>query len=825
MGREIRFALRSLRRSPTFTISVVATLGLAMGLATAIVSVIATVLLDPMPGVDLSRVVSIESSNAKERLHHLGLDPWSVFQLERRKDLFAGVAGYRVVSANRSDGSSTTPISIASTTGEFFNVFDVKPVLGRVYDTVEVNHGSRNVVLLGFNFWRTSMGSARDIVGSHVVIDDSTYTVIGVLPRSFRFPAGADVWTPKPFDPLLDPRLAADGPRAGLLLPTVARLQSSTTREVTDRQLSMASAEWKRQFPSFFAVVGDPSVTVRSAIDLLAGPLRPIVLLLSGAVAMVLLTACTNVASLQLVRTTGKMREMALHAALGSTPGTLLRYQAIESLLLAAAGGVVGIGIGYLLILAARHVAAAQLADLQALRLNVAVLVAAGGLMTLSALVFGCVPALRAFRVTAGDVLRATASRTSTVGMSRSAFLRGTVVAQVSLAVALMLSAEAAVLSLRNVLNVDPGFQPEGLITARITLPRSRYAKLNIAALQRRLAFHSELLDQLRSVEGFVSATTADGLPFGFSNEIAAATHRRAVTSQIGLAASGDVVPANAWNVDGSFFKTMNIAFTAGQPFSDAEIAQRLNDYQTAALPVVIDELLANRLFPNQSPIGRIIGPAAPGFTVVGVVRPMRQSDLAMDVDHSGTIYLPTVPFLDQMTIIVRSRLPLGPSAELLRRSVANVDSRLALFDVVPMTEVIDRSVEARRLASAVLGFFGILTLFLSSMGIYGVVSYVTAQRTPEIGIRIALGATPGAILRMVFRDGMTIVMIGAVAGVIVFLGLAQFLAALVYGITPRSPTLILGGLLVVIGVAVVAVVVPARRAAGVDPLQALGAS
>lgn len=400
--------------------------------------------------------------------------------------------------------------------------------------------------------------------------------------------------------------------------------------------------------------------------------------------------------------------------------------------------------------------------------------------------------------------------------------LRGAVVTQVSMSLILMLCAGVTLLSFRRVMQVDPGFRPDGLLTARVSMLRHWDD-----GPEHRMSTHLDLLRELGDIPGFVSVTTADAAPFGFISDVAAATHRIALSAGFRTAAPQTTTPANMWSVDGSYFRTLGIPFVEGSTFSDPDLLVRIREYRTRpiAAPIVIDEALAQRLWPNESAVGKLIGPEPPGLRVVGVVAPTRQSDLTTGVDPAGTIYLPNATFRNELTIIVRTRLPFAESVSRLRQGLARFDPQLAPFDIFPLTDIIDRSVEARQLASRVLAILGALALALAALGIYGVISYATAERVPEIGIRMAIGATPRNVLVMVLRGGLTLVLIGAAAGLVGFIGVSQLLGSLIFGISAANPLILLVSLILLLLMAIAAILVPAWRAARVEPMKALNVS
>jgi putative ABC transport system permease protein len=484
-----------------------------------------------------------------------------------------------------------------------------------------------------------------------------------------------------------------------------------------------------------------------------------------------------------------------------------VRQYLMESLLLATGGGLVGLGVGVLVFRIIARSGAAELAMLRDSRLDLTVLAFTSGITIIAALAFGTAPAIRAARVNAGDVLKETAGRGSSAGRAQSRMLNSAVVVQVSLALVLLLGSGLAIRSLARLLAVDPGFRPEHVLTMQLSVRGAHYST---PASQ--LAFHDALLERLRATPGIEAAGTASGVPFtstGNSSPFRIVGHE-----------PGPGEPkrhANMWHAGGDYFRAAGIQLIAGRTFTDA-------DAQGAEPVSIIDEALAKQFFPNEDPIGKQIVQGM-GTTIIGVVRSVKKEDLA--APDKASVYYPyrqTPWAIGTMTVVVRTSLPMSAAAGVLRSAVRELDPNLPMFDIVPMRERIDRSLGTRRLAMRVLTGFAALSLVLAVLGIYGVLSYGVAQRTQELGIRMALGAQPGDVIRLVVRNGLALVGIGLALGTAAFVGLGRVLAALLYGVGPRDPLTLLGGIALLMLAALLACWLPARRATRVDPVRALRA-
>jgi predicted permease len=540
-------------------------------------------------------------------------------------------------------------------------------------------------------------------------------------------------------------------------------------------------------------------------VDHLSGRLRPILLVLLGAVLFVLLIACANVASLQLVRTTGRAREIAVRAALGAGRWPIVREFLVESLVYALLGGLLGVALGALALRLLSHFDVAEYEALRDLRLDGAVLALTAGVTLLAGLLFGVVPAWRASRVNAHEVLSASGGRGASLGSARSRFLQATVVAQVALTLVLLLGSGVMLRSLAAQLAVDPGFRAEQALAMQIAPPRSRYPR------EQRLALYDRILERLRAVPGLDAVALTSKVPF---SDMLLDSSPLTIPGAPPLA-DGEQPHANAMSVTPDYVRAMGVRVVQGRAFTDAD----------RGTPVaMVDEQLARQYFPDGNAVGRQIDHYGfQGVTIVGVVRSVDQAELGGEAHP--TVYYPytQLPYA-WGAVVVRSTLPTGTVTTMVRQALREIDPELPVYDARPMTERVASSLGARRLAVGVLGGFAALALVLALLGTYGVLSYGTSQRTRELGIRLALGAQPGAVVGMVLRGGLLLAGVGLALGVVAYLGLGRLLQSVVYGVSPRDPVTLALGVAVLLGAALVACWIPARRAARVDAIVALRA-
>ncbi|MEO7085329.1 MAG: ABC transporter permease [Gemmatimonadaceae bacterium] len=514
--RDLAIVLRSLRNSYGFTTAIIATLALAIGANTIIVSAVEAVVLRPFPVPGIERVLDIGLYDPRFAAHY-GLNPAETFDLETRTDLFDAVGGYRTVDVNLTGIGQSQRISGVATTGNFFGVFGVVPYLGRLYDDRDERLGATNVVVLSYGFWRVLTGGDKHALGRTIRLNDSSLTLIGVLPPEFSYPLGVQLWTPRPLDGFLNRRANQETQHGGGVVPTIARMRTDVTRAHVRGALTAAMARWTQEQPQFYATRSRQSIEARSLVDTWAERLRPILAILVAAVALVLLIACANVASLQLLRTTGRAHEISIRLALGASRGDIVRLFVTESAILALAGGVCGVAAGWLTLTTCSGFAASALPELYNVRVDPFVLMVAAATTMCTAIAFGTAPALRALRNNSRDVLCDGVTRTASTGRQRNRFLHGAVIVQIALALVLLLGCLTATRSLVSLLDVNPGFDADGVTTARVVFPASHYFPAQtIDAARRSLAQHEALLAEVRATPGFSAVGFTDVTPFSY---------------------------------------------------------------------------------------------------------------------------------------------------------------------------------------------------------------------------------------------------------------------------------------------------------------------
>ena len=793
--RDLRQAARGLRARPGFTTVVVLTLALAIGANTAIFSALDAVLLRPLPAPGLDRTHVVRMNLPTIGLNNTELSPGHTEDLFRLADVEAG-AGYAGWSPTLTGVGQARRLSAVRTLGQFFSMTGATTHVGRLYRPDESEEGSHRVVVLSHPFWQQVFGADSAILGRSIELSGSQYEVVGVMAPEHGFPRTADVWTPLMMNTA---RRTSPNERGRLYVTALIRTRPGVDERRLTAILDAEEVRLSDGSGSALEYVTTPFVSW------LAGSLRPVLFILVGAVALVLLIACANVGSIHLVRSAARAREMAVRAALGAGRGAIVRQLMIEALLLALAGAALGLLLGKLTIGVIGRAAAERYPQLAAANLDGAALAFTVAVSLAAAVLFGLLPALRAARVDLNEVLKSAAGRSGSAGAGQHRLLQGSVVLQVALTLVLLLGSALTVRSFGKLLAVDPGFQADGVLTAKIAVP---YESARLPAA------YAQLVEAAGAIPGVRRAAAIFGLPFSGDND----SSPFQIVGHPKL--EGDPERHAEYRViSGDYFQAMGIPLLRGRAFTRA-------DRDSAPNVIVIDERLARQYFGDADPLGQRLehlgSPRGDEWTIVGVVGAVMRTELAEE--HKATIYYhhPQLPWYSQMALVLQSDLAPSQIVGPLRAAVREFDPRIPMHDVRPMQERVEASVGARRLATIVMTGFAALSFALAVLGVYGVISYGTAQRTREIGIRMALGAQPGSVSRMVLRDGLVVAAFGIVAGGLLFILAGRVLESVLYGVGVRDPLTIVVGAAAVAVAAAIASYLPARRAAAVDPVVAL---
>jgi putative ABC transport system permease protein len=796
LANDIRFAVRALARSRTFTITALATLALGISVNTAIFSVIDSVLLTPPPFDQPDRIVTIDGQNKAQ-----GLDGSSVAYpdvLDWRADAhaFDEIAIHRRQTFNVASDDQAERVNGARVSANFFRVFGVKPQLGRAFLADEETLGGERVIVLSDAYWRRRFAASTDIIGQQLLINGWQYSVVGVMPKAFAYPPSAEAWSP--FAP--DSQAMQRGTR---FIRGVGRLSSTATAQQGVTELNAIAKRLEQAYPGSNT---GWRVTARPVQDDMVGRAPTILYTFLGAVGFVLLIACANVANLLLARASGRAREIAVRKALGASSWRLTRQLLTESIVLAVAGATLGVLLSLWEVRLLKSVVPTSLPPWLSVQVSGRALGFTVVLAVLTGLIAGIVPALKLAR---GGVRESLATGVRGSGsMRRSRTQRGLVVAEVALAVVLLTGAGLLLTSLARLQAVSPGFSADGVLVGRLTLAGPRYQ--DRAAMVR---FYDDVLNRLRETPGVVAAGAAGALPLSGS----ANTSNFHIPGRPAPADGQD--PTSRWErVTPDYFRALGIPLRAGREFDTRDRAD-------APAVIVVTESWARTFFPGErNVVGKVIGQGGSEkqSTIVGVVGDVRHDGLDQPVQP--TMYFPHAQAPDGgMTMVVRSSGDAALLTRVVRETVRAVDATIPVYDVSTMREQVSRSFIAQRLSGSMIGVFALMALVLATVGVYGLIAYSVAERRHEIGIRLALGARGQDVRRLVVGQGVRLTLTGVLIGLVGAILVGRGIRGMLYGISAlHAPTLFaVSGIL--LAVSVVASWIPARRAARTDLLGALG--
>jgi predicted permease len=792
--QDVRYAVRSLRHTPAFTVAAIATLALGIGATTAIYSVVRTIWLRPLPFTAPDRVVRIWESNRPLGLNTFAASIPNFLSWRERSSSFESLVALEGRSANLTGQGDPERVASLAVTARFFDTLGIRPIRGRPFAPDEDAPGHGRVVMLSERLWRQRYGGDPDLVGRTIPINGENRTVIGIAPRDVGFASDRDVWEPLTLD-------ASRENRGDHHVGVLGRLKLGITVSQAEAELNGVAAQLEHEFPDSNR---DWRVRLAPALYWIVGPeTRMALVVLAVTVGLLLVVACINVTNLLLARASSRMHEFGVRQALGANRARLVRQLITESLVLACAGGGSGLFVALLGVDGLRTILPGNVPRAAELSLDLPVLAAAVALTLATGLLFGLAPAWAATRTDVNTLVRQ-GCRT-TAGAGRLRLRQALVAGEFALATMLIAGAGLLLASFLRLQAVSLGFQPRNVLTARISLPKAKYSR------SQGYAFYRDLELELNAVPGVQAAGVASNVPFGGGE-----SSRSIVPLDDSQAASERLVQASWRTVTPGYFQALRIPLVRGRLFDERDMA--------SGRAILLSEGLARRLWPDgRDPIGRLVRLETnkPPFTVVGVVGEVRQ--LALNEDPKPTMYLPTSLYLWE-TMIVVMRAPGEPAqlAPALRKAVAKLDPQQPVFDVRPLEDLIDDGSARPRLNTFLVGSFALLALALGVVGVAGVVSYSIIQRTPEMAVRIALGATPKGVVRAVTAAGLRICLLGLVAGLAGASALGRAMAGLLYQVRPNDPAIfgVVAGVL--LGAALLASWLPARRIAHIDPVVAL---
>lgn len=803
---DLRYAIRMLGKRRVFTAVAILTLALGIGANTAMFNVVNAVLLRPLSFKEPDRLVSINHSYPKLGVMAFVSAP-AFIDYRGQSNLFENSAVSTGWNINLTGQGEPERVQGRLVSAGFFPTLGFVAALGRGFLEEEDMPGKNHVVVLSHGLWQRRFGSDPAILDQQLTLNNENYTVIGVMPAEFEFNSGDELWTPLGFTP----ELLAPNQRSNEYLWMIARLKTGVTLEQAQAGMDAVANQIREQYPNNYPAESQWGLALKPLQEDFIGDIRPLLTMLIFAVGFVLLIACANVANLLLARAATRRKEIAVRTALGASRLRILRQLLTESVLLALLGGALGLALsawGVKLLVALND----KIPRSREIGIDFRVLGFTMGVSLLTGIIFGLVPALQISKVGVAETLKK-AGRISPITFGRRGSRSLLVVAEVAFALVPLIGAGLMVKSFARVLEVSPGFQKQNLLTLRLALPVSSYRELPSVR-----AFYQQILQKIESIPGVISVGGVTGLP------MAAASPRGPFIIEGRPINPGEVSPNSDRKVTTSnYLKTMGVPLIRGRYFTD-------QDNTEAPGVVIIDDTFARRYWPDEDPVGKRIsfegGPNnARWREIVGVVDNVK--NYGLDVEAKQVLYYPHLQSsAREMGLAVRTEGNPTGMATAVRNAIHSVDAQQPIFRVSTMEQIVADSTTQRRFTTLLLAVFAVVALLLTAVGLYGVMSYSVAQRTQEIGIRMALGAQRGSVLRMVIGQGMALALAGIILGLGLSLVLALFLGHymkdLLFEVSAIDPTMFVIIPVVIGGAAMLASYIPARRATKVDPVIAL---
>jgi putative ABC transport system permease protein len=809
IASDLRYAVRTLAKNPGFAAAAVLTLALGIGANGAVFSVLRALLLRPLPYAQPERLVMVWSRWSAFPKTWVSVEEYRTWE---EAGCFAGLALFDPGTVNLTGGAEPEQVGSARVSANLFDVLGVRPLLGRSFTPEEAGSPPAHVVVLSEELWRRRFGGDRGILGAAVDVDGVPETVVGVMPAGFKLPQDYNTTTPsalwRPFDQPLRGAFTFRPSGGDHNDYVVGRLRPGVSAERAAARLRGLAGGLTAA--GLYPPAWHFEPLVVQVIDEVLGPLRIALLVLCGAVAFVLLIACANVANLLLVRGMQRRRELAVRMALGAAPGRLVRQLLAESCMLAGLGGAAGLGLSWLAVRAILRFAPAEIPRAGEIGMDAGVAAFVASVALAAALIFGLAPALRLSRPDLQASLKEGGRAAGGQGVRGGRLQSLTVVAEVAMAVVLLMGANLMLRTFSSLSRVNPGFHADHVLTLDVSPSRARYPRPEAM-----IRLYDEMLESIRRLPGVAAAGAVRKLPL--ASEL----------GDWGLQVEGFAPPPGEkvqgdWQIaTPGYFEAMGIPLQRGRLFTAA-------DRRDAEPVMVVSEAMAQRFWPGRDPIGRRIRASTPRWhRVVGVVGDVRHNGLTAQV--KGTWYVPRSQFdlatgaaIYPMTLVIRTAGDPAAWAAPVRAAIHAVDARLPVSAVRPLESVVAGAVAKQRFTTFFLLLCSALALALAAVGVYGVVRFRVGARSREIGLRMALGARPGQLLRGVVSQGMAPVAAGLAIGALAALGLTRFLGSLLYGVEPQDPPTLLASVVTLALVALAATWLPARRAARVDPLVVL---
>jgi predicted permease len=812
--QDVCYGWRMLRKKPTFTVVAVLTLALGVGANTAIFSIVNAVLLRSLPYPRPDRLVRILFNNPGLGLRDVPFSVPELDDLRTRAGVFEDVTPVVSASVNLTGAKQPERLELLVTSPNYFSMLGAVPQIGRLFGPQDFALGFAEAVVISDSLWRRSYGADPNVLGRSVRLDNDAYTIVGVLPPGFRHPGrtvarDVEVWATAGFS--ADP--APKPTRGNRIMPAaIGRLKPGLTLEQAQARLTAMAIESRHDFATDYPAQAEWTVEIQSLQESLVGNVRPMLLILLGAVILIVFIVSLNIAHLLLARASGRQQEMAVRLALGASRGRMLRQMLTESMLLSLIGGFAGVAtavgtLGFIL-----RFVPSNIPRLGEVRIDWVVLAFALLISLTTGGVFGLAPAIHSTRSALSSAIRE-GTRGSGYSTKTSRLRDALIVSELAFAVVLMVGAGLLLRTLGGLLRENPGFNPTRVITANIWIPVPNDPKVDpYLPLARQSSFAREVVRRMNAIPGVELAGITSDLPAnGQTNSAALAIEDRPIESSQDLRA--EII-----RVSPDYFRVMQAPLVRGRFFAE-------NDEDGKQPVAIIDEAAARRYWSGRDPLGGRLrvgqDPTLRWMTVVGLVKDIKQDGL----DSNGVPHIYVSIYQNRgrvLSVVLRSSLSATLLEPEIRHEIQNIDWRLPVFSVSPMNDVIGRSLAPRRFSADLVGGFAALALLLASIGIYGLLAYMVDQRSREIGLRMALGARRADILKLILQKGVVLASVGIVAGVLFSASTASIMASLLYGVRPHDPAVFLVVPLLLLAVASLASYIPARRATKVDPMIAL---
>jgi putative ABC transport system permease protein len=803
--QDVRYSLRTLSKSPGFTAIVILTLALGIGANTAIFSVVNAVLLAPLPYNQPNRLVMVWSKNVSKGYKMFPVSGGDYAEWKSENSVFENMAASSDTLYTLTGAGEPQIVIGYQFSADYFRLLGAAPELGRTFLDEEDRPGGADVVVLGDAIWRRTFGADPNIVGKSITLTGKPFTVVGVMPPDFRYPSRVELWTPL----ALKPSFLADYDQTALRV--LARLKPGVTLNQAQTQMDSIQHRISQSHPK---TDSGNSVNLVPLREQIAGDVKMPLLVLLGAVGFVLLITCANIANLMLARAAGRRKEIAIRTALGASRARLIRQFLVESLLLSLAGGALGFvfangAAGFLPAIFPNNIANRSIPQVASIPMDARVFSFTLLAALLTGVLFGLAPVLSFRATTSAEGLKETSS--STTASSGERRVRSVlVVSEFALALVLLVGAGLLITSFRNLLRGNLGFDADRVLSAQLFLSSVKYAP---AQPEKRLAFVNDALNRIRELPGVESVGAAGFMPLsGFWSEADFTVQGQPEPTP------GQQPSAKSDLVTPDYFRAMGISLLKGRVFTD-------QDRKGSAQVVIVNETLAHKEFGNQNPVGRQLNFGDPNkpdlWEVVGVVSDIH--DFGLEEKVRGNVFRPFAQIpLPVVGFVVRTSGRPSSLTSAVKQAIWTVDKDQPIYKIIGVDQLASESLGLRRASSVLLGAFSALALLLAGLGIYGVMAFSVAQRTREIGVRMALGAQPDSVLKMIMGYGMKIVIVGMAIGVAGALALSRVVAGLLYGVKATDGTTFLFTSLSLAFVALIACYIPARRAMRVDPMVAL---